>query len=351
MAGTWASLPPGGEAHLRDAEFLAEPVADTPNTGLKESLREKRCRPGRLRGKMSAQVMEADDKTAVRAPASVSGERSCPCLIVLSGRSVGCVFQLSERSYVIGRGEDAQIAIDDDGVSRRHVKLICYANSVVVLKDLGSTNGTFVNGEAVTTRALADGDRIQVGATAVLKFSVQDALEAQFQHQLYLAATRDPLTKAYNRRFFEEQLEQDYSYSKRHAAPLSLAIGDLDHFKQVNDVYGHQAGDFVLREFVKLVSGMVRNEDTLYRVGGEEFAVLMRGTNLAGAMVACERLRAAVERQGFEYRGAKLHVTLSFGVAELDVGRHDNPAEFVQQADSHLYAAKAGGRNQTRGPT
>lgn len=300
---------------------------------------------------MYARVMKADDKTQVRAPASVYGETRCPCLIVLSGRSVGCVYQLDERSYIIGRADDAQITIDDEGVSRQHVKLVCYANGVVMLKDLGSTNGTFINGEAVTTRALADGDRIQVGATAVLKFSVQDNLEAQFQQQLYLAATRDPLTKLYNRRFFEEQLEKDYTYCRRHKAPLSLALADLDHFKEINDAHGHQAGDSILREFARLVTGMVRNEDMFYRIGGEEFALLMRGTRLAGGLMVCERLRAAVEAQQFDHSGRKLHITVSFGVAELDVGVHEEPADLVQQADRLLYAAKANGRNQTQGPT
>jgi two-component system cell cycle response regulator len=155
----------------------------------------------------------------------------------------------------------------------------------------------------------------------------------------------------YNRRFFEEQIEKDYSYSRRHKTPLSLALGDVDHFKQINDVHGHQAGDFVLREFAKLASATLRKEDTLYRIGGEEFAVLMPGTNRAGAVMACERLRTSVERRVFDYSGVRLHVTVSFGVAELDVDGHDEPAALVQQADRHLYAAKAGGRNQTRGPT
>jgi diguanylate cyclase (GGDEF)-like protein len=259
------------------------------------------------------------------------------------------VHQLAQSSTLIGRAADADIVVDDEGVSRRHAKLIRFENGVVLLKDLGSTNGTFVNGKQVKTHPLADGDRVQVGTTAILKFSIQDNLESQFQRHLYTAATRDRLTDLFNKGFFEEQLRRDYSYSRRHGATLSLAMADLDNFKQVNDTHGHQAGDCVLREFARLVGSMVRGEDVMCRVGGEEFALLMRSTDRNGAVVVCERLREAVAGHIFEVCGGKrLSITASFGVAELEVTRHPTPAALVEEADLLLYAAKRGGRNQTQ---
>jgi diguanylate cyclase (GGDEF)-like protein len=267
------------------------------------------------------------------------------CFIVLSGQAIGRIYRLSEAKYVIGRSEQAEICIDDDGISRRHASIVCY-DSTVILKDLDSTNGTFVNGEPVRAKTLTNGDRVQLGATTILKFAVQDEVDEQFQEHLYSAANRDSLTHTYNRRHFDDQLSRDLSYARRHDAPLSLAVIDLDHFKRINDTHGHPAGDSVLQQFSKAVLAGIRTEDFLCRIGGEEFALVMRGTGLEGAMNVCERLRRSIEQAVFTHREQRIAVTVSIGIAEYVSARHTRMDELVKDADQRLYEAKSAGRNR-----
>ena len=113
----------------------------------------------------------------------------------------------------------------------------------MVLEDLGSTNGTYCNGARVTRQALSEGDKILLGSTTILKFSYQDQLDEAFQRQMSESALRDGLTRAYNKRYFGERIESELQYALRHDTPLSLIFLDIDHFKRINDVHGHQAGD------------------------------------------------------------------------------------------------------------
>jgi diguanylate cyclase (GGDEF)-like protein len=292
-----------------------------------------------------------DETTKVGVPSVPSpGREMTPCLVVLTGRSVGRIFKLVAHRYVIGRGLQADIQLDDDGVSREHARLVRYDNGVIALRDLSSTNGTFVNEKPITSSVLSDGARVQLGGTTILKFSFQDTVEEEFQQRLFDAATRDALTQAYNRRVFEEQLSRDFSFAKRHDAPLSLAFFDLDHFKEVNDRYGHLAGDAVLQQFAKLMMNGVRNEDLVCRIGGEEFAVLIRGTPLTQAIILCERLREAVAAAKFEIAQDPISMTVSAGVVSMDTSKHPSPEELVRETDKLLYEAKAAGRNRVQNP-
>ena len=256
--------------------------------------------------------MSDDDFTAIRRPEvnlEKSDQRSC--LIVLSGQQIGRMYKLGKAKIVLGRSEDADVQLDDEGISRHHARLVAMPGGVVMLQDLESRNGTFVNGQQCRTRALEDGDRIQLGAITILKFSIQDSLEEKFQEQLYASATRDPLTGAYNNRYFREHLGKEVIHAERHGTPLSLVLLDLDHFKQVNDTYGHPAGDQVLRELVGSLIGVVRSDDVLARLGGEEFGLIMRGAGMDGARPLAERLRQIVESHAFEHSGKRIPVTIS----------------------------------------
>lgn len=269
-------------------------------------------------------------------------------LIVISGRSVGRMYKLSASGSEtsIGRTPDADVFIDDEGVSRRHAK-IAYDSGSVRLIDLGSTNGTFANGQKVDTRLLKDGDRIQIGSTTILKFSYQDDIEEQFQKQLYDSATRDGLTGCFNKKHFAERLRTEFSFSARHHTFLTLILFDIDHFKNVNDTYGHLAGDEVLRRLSAVVHKQLRTEDTFARYGGEEFAVILRETDDERGFIIAERIRRAVETESFEYDGQVLPVTISLGVATLHGNNYPSVREMVQTADEFLYKAKRGGRNRS----
>jgi diguanylate cyclase (GGDEF)-like protein len=290
-----------------------------------------------------------DDDTKVASKGElaqpVATDRDRAYLIVLAGASVGEMYKIAKESTIIGRGTQADIHIVDDGISRRHAEIAHKGNRIVV-RDLGSTNGTFINGDRITEHTLQDGDKIQVGSTTILKFTFHDSLDETFQRQMYESALRDGLTKIFNKKYFLDRLESEFAYAARHKTPLSLVMFDVDHFKKINDTHGHLAGDFVLTTLANLVSTTIRQEDVFARYGGEEFAVICRGVDLVGATAFGERIRRMVAAQLYLYQDIDIKVTVSVGVAALpDVGMREC-LELIGAADEALYQAKRGGRNR-----
>jgi diguanylate cyclase (GGDEF)-like protein len=263
---------------------------------------------------------------------------------VLAGADVGKMFKLDQGETVLGRSHRADIRIDDDSISRMHTKLVLVGQQIFI-EDLESSNGTFVNGERISKNPLQDGDKIRLGETTILKFSFHDRLDESFQQKMYDAALRDPLTKIYNKKYFLDQLQVEVSYAKRHRTKLSLIIFDLDHFKRINDTYGHVVGDHVLVQSSQYVQSLLRNEDVLARYGGEEFCIILRGIALSDAGVLAERVRVAIEGMTFTVDAVALRATTSVGVAEYD-GTGEDPQRLVEAADAALYAAKNAGRNR-----
>jgi diguanylate cyclase (GGDEF)-like protein len=290
------------------------------------------------------------------APGPQGGESSAAAyLVVLAGSNVGEMYKVEKRT-VMGRGETADIRLFDEGISREHAQVVQEVTEDSngeggtktrnILEDMGSTNGTFCNGVKVQRQVLADGDKILLGSTTILKFSYADKLDEMFQRQMSESALRDGLTKAFNKRYFSERIESEYLYAVRHDSALSLLFFDIDHFKKINDVHGHPAGDAVLIEIAKLAQGTLRNEDIFARYGGEEFAIISRGSEVAEAAELAERLRRAVEGHVFSYDGKTIAVTISVGVARAPRPGVRSPAEFVAVADETMYEAKRSGRNK-----
>lgn len=292
-----------------------------------------------------------DDKTKIQmspfAELEEPREREVAAyLIVLSGGSAGRMYKLSDREYTLGRSADVDITLNDDGISRAHARIVRRPDGSMAVVDLDSTNGTFLNGDRVADRALQDGDRLLIGPVTILKFSYQDNLEEQFQQQLYESATRDGLTKAYNRRFFVDALDKDFSHGIRHSTPLSIVMFDVDFFKRVNDTWGHAAGDYVLQTISASVQRAIRKDDLLCRVGGEEFVVLMRDTAERNACLFAERIRSLVSETEFVYEGENMPITVSLGVATLKPALHKDAQALLADADRYLYQAKHRGRNR-----
>lgn len=272
-------------------------------------------------------------------------QRDKAYLIVLAGSNVGEMYRLEEPETVLGRGSNSTIRLNDDGISRRHARLLQVAGEVLI-EDLKSANGTLVNGETVTQRTLQDGDKIRLGSTTILKFTYHDHLDESFQQQMYDAALRDGLTKAYNKKYFLDRLESEIAYARRHRADLSLLMFDVDLFKRVNDTFGHLAGDAVLVKIAKITMGMVRTEDIFARYGGEEFGVICRNVKLASAGILAERLRMGVEQTVFEHEGQRMPVTISIGVAAHPDLPVETNLQLIAAADEALYEAKRTGRNR-----
>jgi diguanylate cyclase (GGDEF)-like protein len=287
-----------------------------------------------------------EEKTVVGAdagPAAGPGQKRAQ-LVVLSGSSVGQLFDLNGEQ-IIGRGREADIRLQGDGISRQHAKLTVRGGTVRI-EDLGSTNGSWVNGVKMRVQELHDGDKIQLGSTTILKFSYHDALDEGFQRQMFESASRDVLTQVYNKRFFTERLQGEFAYAQRHKAALSLILFDLDHFKKVNDTYGHLAGDYVLSRLTRVVMPAIRGEDVFARYGGEEFAILSRSTNPPSASVVSERIRALVENHAFEFEHRRIPMTVSVGLAAMPHPAVSTPEDLIALADKALYEAKRGGRNR-----
>ncbi len=274
------------------------------------------------------------------------GKRDRAYLVVLAGASVGEMYKIEGEKTVIGRGQKAQIRLLDDGISREHAQLVIIKDRVV-LQDLGSTNGTYCNGLKVEgNKELVDGDKILVGSTTILKFTYHDNLDEIFQKQMYESALRDGLTKAFNKKYFTDRLESEFTFATRHVSPLTLVLFDIDHFKKVNDTHGHQAGDYVLSEISTLLTGALRAEDVFARYGGEEFAVICRGSDVMQGQIVAERMRKAVEQHKFMFEGTHIPLTISVGVAGLPDPAVKDAAELVSLADQSLYKSKHAGRNR-----
>ena len=165
--------------------------------------------------------------------------------------------------------------------------------------------------------------------------------------QLRAQAVFDELTGAYNRRFLDEQLRVRLGEARRHRTPVSLILFDLDHFKKVNDTYGHPFGDTVLKGTAELARRQMRKEDILARYGGEEFAVMLPHTDRPGAAVLAERLRAAAAGHFHSNGGRSERVTISLGVASFPLDEGDSVEELIECVDSRLYKAKDSGRNRS----
>jgi diguanylate cyclase (GGDEF)-like protein len=167
----------------------------------------------------------------------------------------------------------------------------------------------------------------------------------KLQERLSDLAVRDPLTGLFNRRFMEETLERELAQATREGTPLSLVIMDIDHFKQLNDTYGHPAGDYALKALTRLLRVRMRRGDVACRYGGEEFVAILPGATIATAVARADSWRRAFQDLHLEFEGRMIRSTLSAGIAEFP--RHGRSGqELLFQADSALYQAKRSGRNR-----
>jgi two-component system, cell cycle response regulator len=271
--------------------------------------------------------------------------RLIPTIIVIGGKAFGQSYTLDHDITNIGRGPKCNIHVDDDGVSREHAQVI-RVDEEWVLVDLNSTNGTYHDGESVQVRTLRDGDKFQLGSGTILRFQFQDVVDERYQKSMYESKTRDALTGIFNRGYFMEAIEREIAFTGRHGQTLALVLFDIDHFKHVNDTYGHSVGDVVLKRLCLAVEEIIRKEDVFARYGGEEFALLLRNTSSEMAFILAERMRRCIERLEIIHDGFRVPITISIGIActSEDIGEVQ---PLISIADERLYRAKNGGRNRT----
>ncbi len=298
----------------------------------------------------------SEDKTIIADNPALTvlqaGKRQNACVVQYNGAKLGKRYPLTDQSNIIGRAPESHILINETSVSRRHASLNIVGDKVQV-QDLGSSNGTFVNDVKTEGQVtLRDGDMIRLGAI-LLKFYAHDNVDSVMHDKIYQMATIDAGTKIFNKQYLLDTLESEFKFSRTYGRELSIIYYDLDHFKPVNDNYGHNAGDFILRESAQLVKSAVRKDDILGRFGGEEFVIILPNTDVKTAHDLAERIRQKHESFIFpiEYdkNGSKQSVshkqTISIGIAQL-TSQHQTPKELLEAADQKLYTSKKTGRNK-----
>ncbi|MEM6777401.1 MAG: GGDEF domain-containing protein [Planctomycetota bacterium] len=272
------------------------------------------------------------------------------CLVQIYPPDVVDGMLMLEGVLVAGRDLQADLVLDDSGVSRQHCQFTCKADRFE-LQDLGSTNGTRVNGATIEHHTLASGDIIQIGGF-MFKFLSAGSVESQYHETVYSLMTTDALTGAMNKRYLLETMQREIARCLRHHRSLSVVMLDIDHFKSVNDTHGHLVGDDVLREFASRIHDVCREDDIFGRYGGEEFCLLLSETETDLARDKAEHCREAIAAVPFETTVGPLPITASFGVAAMAAEKITHLPSMARvesllaDADERLYEAKRAGRNR-----
>lgn len=280
-----------------------------------------------------------------------------PALIFLRGEMLAVHIPLERDTVVLGRAVDADVRVNDFRASRLHARITTERDpdtGVVRYKitDLGSTNGTQLNGQMVNEAPLNDGDKVVIG-DHLFRFEMLDEIDREFQQHIHRLLAHDELTGLLTSKSFFSELKRESARAEEEVRPFCVLMMDLDHFKRVNDSYGHLVGSQTLEVIGTLIKQALRAGDVASRFGGEEFAAFLLDADYAQAMVAAERVRSAIEQHEFSAvrKGSsgelKTHrLTISVGVAAFPNDSRD-PIELVELADSALYRAKGSGRNRT----
>jgi diguanylate cyclase (GGDEF)-like protein len=270
-------------------------------------------------------------------------------LIQMAGVGAGRVCGLQGSEVTFGREPTCTHAFDEASLSRIHAKLVREAGEYVMV-DAGSSNGVFVNESRVPRAVLVDGDRVRLGSAITLRFQLVDEQEEAALQRVYESSVKDGLTGAWNRKYLDERLRGEIAFAGRHRTQVTVLMCDIDHFKKVNDTFGHLAGDEVLKVTAKVMRAALRTEDLLARYGGEEFVVVARGVDLKSGILLAERLRMMTERSPVTADGQTIARTISVGVATLECCGEERTVErLIGLADERLYRAKGGGRNRVVG--
>ena len=308
---------------------------------------------------MSTFDEDDEDKTAISqlAPGFIKAEttvESLPSLVQYNGTAVGKRYVIENEQVTIGRSAEANITVVEASVSRLHAKIL-KVKAKVLIEDNNSANGLFVNDEKVHGQvALSDQDIIRMG-DVLLKYFSSSNIDSFIQDKIYRMATIDAGTEIFNKQYILDTLEYEIKAAQSRRRPIALIYYDLDHFKKVNDTYGHNAGDLILKESAQIVKSVIRKEEIFGRFGGEEFIIILPNSDGKFACELAERVRSAIESHKFmvnirdssgKDQQLALKQTFSLGVAEFDASTMQTPKDLLEAADKKLYLSKSNGRNQ-----
>jgi two-component system cell cycle response regulator len=265
-----------------------------------------------------------------------------PVLVVISGNEMGLRLRI-EQSVLIGRDPDCHLVLSDGLVSSRHALLEDRGDSWTLI-DLGSTNGTSVNGEKGNEFVLEQNDKVVFGRT-VARFEMQDSLEQAYDELVEKLLNVDDLSGLLVRRKFDADLNVAIETARAREAPLGLLMMDLDGIKTINDTHGHLFGAYVIGESGRVIGRVLEGRGFASRFGGDEFVAALPGLDVAGACALAEEIRRAIGEHEFVRESISLRPGISIGVAAFPQNASDMNRLF-QQADEALYRAKRAGKNQ-----
>lgn len=272
-----------------------------------------------------------------------------PSIVVIMGpvASIGKQYFLEKSEYLLGRSSECEIHIEDRSVSRQHAKIRVDVDGVYI-EDLNSANKTYVGSTKLQPNLpfkLNNEDQIKVGSV-LLKFYEKGNIQSYATQALLEKMRKDALTGAYTKGALLEKAPEAIKQAQQAGQALTMIVFDIDHFKKINDTYGHPGGDFVLKELAQIVfNNVIRQEDFFARFGGEEFVILLFQADLKVGFEVAERLRATVQKHVFKYQDKVIPVTVSLGVGQL--GPADTGWDvFFNRVDQALYQSKQSGRNR-----
>jgi diguanylate cyclase (GGDEF)-like protein len=291
-----------------------------------------------------AQKNPGEDTTRVTSVHAISENLDgTDCVVQIYGPHLGRKYDLYDSVATIGRDPQNTIVLDSDSVSRRHA-VIELCDTGRLLRDLDSTNGTYLNDILVRSAVLGNGDLIKIGDT-IFKYLSGHNVESSYHEEIYRMTIHDGLTQISNKRYMFDYLDKELSRARRYSRDLAVLMIDIDHFKDVNDRFGHLTGDYVLKEMAALLSKRIRKEELFARYGGEEFVVVLPESTKDVAVAFGEIVRKMVEEHEFEFEGHPVQVTISVGVGCV-TAETTTAEELVKVADEKLYEAKRTGRNR-----
>jgi diguanylate cyclase (GGDEF)-like protein len=278
---------------------------------------------------------------------TVEQTRWTACLVVVRGVGTGNKILLNRPETTIGRADEVDVRLAKAGVSRRHAVVHQIGEQQFRLSDLQSTNGTFVNSERIEEALLKDQDLIAIGESR-LKFIAADSPEQPYYEELYCQAQLDKALQVYNKHYFLTRLDDELRRHQLSASSLALILMDVDHFKRLNDNFGHLAGDAALVHLVELARQHLRENDVLCRYGGEEFGIILPQTDAQQALAIAEEIRLLVASAPVHHAEKVIAMTISLGISCHSLSTPKSTREaLIVQADKALYTAKHGGRNRS----
>lgn len=269
-------------------------------------------------------------------------------LLVVQGAEVDLGRHLMcDRPITIGRDERADLTLSDGSISRAHCQVKRLETGRYVLIDLGSTNGTLINGTRIDGQVpLNPGDKIFLGSS-VIRFAYSDQLDHQFHSRLEEMVSIDPLTGMTTKRQYDALYDAMVERATAEETPLVVMVMDMDGLKQINDTHGHEMGGYAISEVAAIIRSVLEEHGHLCRFGGDEFCGCFPNMDRPTAVVLAETVRDRVARHDFERDGTRVEPTISIGVAAYpdDVV---NPRQLFTRADQAMYEAKRAGKNQVK---